>query len=228
MSDFLVFVLIGIGLVAWIAQRRRASLATERARRREEAIRIVQESAPELAGLRNAVAVLRHFVARANAYRPKFTRPSDLSFWQVRFSFPFNVDFPRDCEGSGDGPDPEPWVTTVDNLLVPEAHELRAIYTKSNTAPPEYPQVELPLSDTKIVPDDATKKLLVLLRKLVTFQLSQHWKLQEATNQLQNEFAEQKRKAEEARDLMNIHIDEHLSPIRSVYEEYATHTQGMA
>jgi restriction system protein len=201
-------------------------LATERARRREEAIRIVQESAPELAGLRNAVAVLRHFVARANAYRPKFTPPSDLSFWQVRFSFPFNVDFPRDCEGSGDGPDPEPWVTTVDNLLVPEAHELRAIYTKSNTAPPEYPQVELPLSDTKIVPDDATKKLLVLLRKLVTFQLSQHRKLQEATNQLQNEFAEQKRKAEEARDLMNIHIDEHLSPIRSVYEEYATHTRN--
>ena len=237
MSTLVLIVLIAfvaIGLVAWIidtanqqkveAKRQREQKKLEAKRRTEEAISIVRENAPELATLRNAVTALRDFVAHANAYRPQFTRPSDLSFWQVRFSFPFNVDFPRHCEGSGDGPDPEPWVTTVDNLLVPKAHQLHSIYTKSKTAPPEYPQVELPPSDTKIVPDDASTKLLVILRKLVTFQRSQHWKLQEATNQLQTEFAEQKRKAEEARNLMNIHITEHLAPIRSIYQEYKMHT----
>jgi len=52
----------------------------------------------------------------------------------------------------------------------------------------------------------ANKKFLTRLRKLFTFELSQNWKLQEATNQLQNEFAEQKGKAEEARVSMDNHI----------------------
>src|SRR5207237_9469325 len=105
-----------------------------------------------------------------NAYRPAFTRPSDLSFRQVRFSFPFDVFFPRNCASSIDGPDPEPWATTVGNLLVPRAHELGSIYMKAmNTetfpcsapilsfnppVPPEYPEVELPLPDTNNFPDD--------------------------------------------------------------------------
>jgi hypothetical protein len=274
-----------IGLLSWIFdeakaatvranqqklddKRRRELKQLEDKRRTEEAIRIVSENAPELAALRKAVTVLRDFVARANAYRPTFSRPSDLSFRQAHFLFPFDVFFPhRDCEGTSDGPDPEPWIATIDNLLVSKAHDLRSIYERcveTNTfpchppilsfnpsPPPEYPHVELPLSSV----DDAGTKFLVLLRKLFTFQLSQHRKLQEATKQLQNELVEQKRKAEEARELAVIHIanersayqstqnslmtefnvckrnyeqqsDEQLAPIRSVLQEYTTQTSS--
>jgi restriction system protein len=282
-----VIAFVAIGLVVWIVDA--ANAGAERAKqerleakqqreqkkledkvRTEVAIGFVRDTAPELAALRKAVTVLRDFVADANAYRPKFTGPSDMSFRQVRFSFPFDVFFPRDCEGSGDGPDPEPWATTIGNLLVPKAHELPSIYMKYiepssfkyiNTfprsspilsfdppPPPKYPQVELP--DIKTVAD---RKFLTRLRKLFTFELSQNWKLQEATNQLQNEFAEQKGKAEEARVSMDNHIaceglayreaqnsltkefnsckqnweqqtDEQLAPIRTVYKEYTTRT----
>jgi len=278
----------GIALVGWIidsanqqkleaererveAKRQREQKKLEDKRRTEEAIRIVSKNAPELAALRKAVTILRDFVADANAYRPKFIRPSYMTFREVRFSFPFDDFFPRNSEGFGDGPDPGPWVTTVDNLLVPKAHELRSIYTQcmnTNTfpcsapilsfdppAPPEYPRVESPRPDTKIVTDSAGRKFLTRLRKLFTFELSQGWKLQEAANQLQNEFAEQKRKAEEARDLMDIQLaserlayremqnslttefnvakrnyeqqsDQQLAPIRTAYKEYTTHTSN--
>jgi hypothetical protein len=238
MTTFVLIALIalaGIAFVAWIidtanrqkleADRQREQRKLEAKRRTEEAIRIVQQNAPELAAIRKAVTVLRDFVASANAYRPNF-------------SFPFDVLFPRDCEGSGDGPDPEPWLTTVDNLLVPKAHELHSIYTKcmyffNPPAPPEYPQVELPLSGVKTVEDGAGKKLLVLLRKLFAFQLSRHWKLQEATNQLQSEFGEQNRMAEDAKDSIDfwkknyeLERDQQLAPIMSVRKEYATHTRN--
>jgi restriction system protein len=201
---FLLIALISIGLVVWIASARKLENKRQREQRREKAIRMVRETAPELAALRNAVTVLRDFVARANAYRPKFT-------------------LPRDCESSGDGPDPEPWITTVDNLFVPKAHELRSIYTKSNSAPPEYPRVELSPSEIKIFTTDTLGKFLIGLAKLCTGEAQ---KLKQAANQLQNELAEQKRKAQVARHLMNIHIDEQLAPIRSVYEEYATHARN--
>jgi hypothetical protein len=240
MSSFALFALIAIfsiGLVVWIfeqaetgrrrAEQQRAQKKLEDERRREEAIRIVRETAPELAAPRKAVTDLRNFVARANAFRPKFITPLAL----MSFSR-------RDYEGTSDGPDPEPWLTTVDNLLVPKAHELRLIYTECMIDPqtdlrPEYPRAELPLSDIKIVTDDARRKFLIRLRKLYTRELSQPEKLQQAANQLQNEFAEQRRKAEEARDLMDIHIanerlayDEQLAPIRSVYKEYTSHTRN--
>jgi hypothetical protein len=245
MSTLLLIAVIAIGaiaLVVWIfeqaetgrrrAEQQREQKKLEDKRRREEAIRIVRETAPELAALRKALTVLRDFAAQANAYRPKF-----ITRFHLLMSF-----FPRDYEGTSDGPDPEPWLTTVDNLLVPKAtqlslaDELRSIYTKCLSSfepppPPEYPRVELPLSDIKIVTDDARRKFLIRLRKLYTRELSQAEKLQQAANQLQNEFVEQKRKAEEARDLMDIHIanerlayDEQLAPIRSVYKEYTAHT----
>src|SRR5262249_42525360 len=183
-----VIAIVGLWIVASIfeaaesgrrrSEQERKQKKLEYKRQSEEAIRIVREGAPELAALRNAVTVLRDFAAHANAYRPKFI-------------------FPRDCERSGDGPDPEPWVTTVDNLLVPKVHELRSIYTKSNAAPPEYPRVELSLSDVKVVTADTQKKFLIWLRKLWTGEAQ---KLEQASNQLQSELAEQKRKAEEARD----------------------------
>jgi hypothetical protein len=195
---------VGVGLVVWIVW-----IFGRAKRQRDEAIRIIRESTPELAALREAITVLRHFVADAYGYRPKFT-------------------FPRDCEGSGDGPDPEPWITTVDNLVVPKAsYELSSIYNKSNSAPPEYPRVELSPSDIKIVTADALGKSLIGVWR------GEAQKLKQAANQLQNELAEQKRelaeekrRAEEARDLMNIHIDWQLAPIRSVYKEYTTHTKN--
>ena len=147
MWDFALFALIAIfsiGLVIWVGRELRSAFTTwarrraeEDKRRREEAIRIARESAPELAALRKAVTTLDIFVSRANAYRPKFiTLRSLISF------------FPRDCEGTSDGPDPEQWVTTVGNLLAPKAHELGSIYEKllyfDPPPPPEYPRVELP------------------------------------------------------------------------------------
>jgi hypothetical protein len=193
-SDVGLFVIIAffsIGLVLRVvgAVRHWAKLrAEENKRRREEAIRIVRENAPELAALRKAVTDLRDFVAHANAYRPTFIT-------RVRWLMSF---FRRDYEATSDGPDPEPWVTMVDNLLVPKAYELQSIYTKCLSfdppPPPEYPRAELPLSDIKIVAEGGRRRL----RKLYTRELCQ-----QATNQLQNEFAEQKRKAEEARDLID-------------------------
>ena len=142
----MVFGAVALWLVLWIVdaareEPRRVAWTAEQAkqqreqkklevRRKEEAIGFVRENAPELAALRKAVIALRDFVADANAYRPKFIRPSYMAFREVRFSFPFDDFFPRNSEGSSDGPDPEPWVTTVDNLLVPKAHELRSIYTQ--------------------------------------------------------------------------------------------------
>jgi hypothetical protein len=176
MSSLLQFALISILGLAVLINRSIAKKLKD-----QGAIRIVRENAPELAVLRRAVIVLRDFVADANAYLPDASR---------RF---FDVVFPRgDCEGSGDGPDPEPWVTTVDNLLVPKAHELRAIYTTSNNFPA---RVELSPSDVKVVTADTPGKFLIWLLKLCTGEAQQ---LKKAANQLQNELAEQKRKAEEA------------------------------
>jgi Restriction endonuclease len=237
MSSLLLIVVIAIGAIGLVGfasaaerERRRAEQQREQRKledkqRTEEAIRIVRETAPELAAHRKAIDVLRDFVAHANAFRPKFITPLAL----MSFS-------PRDYEGTSDGPDPEPWLTTVDNLLVPKARELRWIYTSCMTGPqtalrPEYPRVELPLSDIKIVTDDARKKFLTRLRKLYTRKLSRAEKLKQAANQLQTELAKQRRKAEEARDLMDVHIanerlayDEQLAPIRNVYKEYTAHT----
>src|SRR6516162_5339450 len=105
MSTLVLIVVIGIGLVIWIfdslasaakSERRRVAWTAEQAkqqreqkkledkRRREEAIGIVRENAPELAALRKAVTDLRDFVAHANAYWRKFARPPDMSFRQVR------------------------------------------------------------------------------------------------------------------------------------------------
>jgi hypothetical protein len=278
MSSLLLIVVIAIGAIGLVGfasaaerERRRADLEREQKKledkqRREEAIRIVRESAPELAALRKAVTDLRDFVVHANAFRPKFIRPSYMTFREVRFSFPFDDFFLRDCEGSSDGPDPEPWVTTVDDLLIPKAHELRSIYTQcmnTNTfpcsppifsfdppAPTEYPQVELPPSDTKI---EADRGFVKRLQKLFTFSRARN--IKEAANQLQNEFAEQKRKAEEAKDLMDLQLaserlayqqtqnslttefnvakrnyeqqsDQQLAPIRTVYKEYTAHTRN--
>ena len=141
--------------------------------------------------------------------------------------------FPRDYGGSGDGPDPEPWDATVGNLLVPKAHDVYSIYTECLSfkvpPPPEYPRAELPRSGIKIVADGAPRGL----RKLYTRELSRAEKIQQAANQLQNEFAEQKRKAEEARDLMDIHIakqklayDKQLAPITNVHKEYSARTRN--
>jgi Restriction endonuclease len=219
---FAIIAIFSIGLVLRVVgelRTRARRRAEEDKRRREEAIRIVRETAPELAAFRKAVTDLRNFVARANAFRPKFiTR----FHWLMSF-------FLRDYAASGDGPDPEPWDTTVGNLLVPKAHDVYSIYTECLSfkvpPPPEYPRAELPRSDIKIVADGARRRL----RKLSTRELS----LQEATNQLQNEFAEQKKKAEEARDLIDIHIakerlayDEQLAPITSVHKEYSAHTSN--
>jgi Restriction endonuclease len=230
--------LAGIAFVAWIidtahrqkleADRQREQKKLEAKRRTEEAIRIVQENAPELAALRKAVTDLRDFVAQANAYRPSFI---------TRFLHSLMSFFSRNYENTSDGPDPEPWVTTVDNLLVPKANELRLIYTRCLSfeppPPPECPRVELPLSDIKIVTDDARRKFLIRLRKLYTRKLSRAEKLQQAAKQLQNELAGQRRKAEEARDLIDVHIanerlayDEKLAPIASVYKEYTAHTRN--
>src|SRR5262249_19019298 len=237
--------------------------------RTEEAIKIVGERAPELAAVRQAITVLRDYAASANAYRPKFiTHASDISFREVRFSFPLDVIFPRNWECSDDGPDPEPWVTTIDNLFVPVPYSLRQVYEKSlqphtfpcsaptlsfdPTPPPQYPRVELPPSEIKF---DSGKKFRERLRNLFTLELSQGWKLKHAENQLQNELAEQQRKAEEAKDLMEIQVasealacrdmqnslmtefnfrksnyekerQEQLAPIRSIYDEYSTHTRS--
>src|SRR4051812_4242949 len=101
MASLSLIALIGIGAIGLVvaifnslasavkAERQRAALAAEHAkqkkledrRRTEQAIKIVGEKAPELAALRQAVTVLRDYVASANAYRPKFiTHPSDISF----------------------------------------------------------------------------------------------------------------------------------------------------
>jgi restriction system protein len=217
---FSIWLVLGVvGAVRHWARLR----AEENKRRREKAISIVRETAPELAAFRKAITDLRDFVLHANAYRPKFiTR----FHWLMSF-------FPRDYAGSGDGPDPEPWDTTVGNLRVPKAHDVYSIYTECLSfkvpPPPEYPLAELPRSDIKIVADGARRRL----RKLYTRELSQAEKLQQAANQLQNEFVEQKRNADEARDLIDIHIakeklayDEQLAPMTSVYKGYSAHTSN--
>ena len=116
--------------------------------------------------------------------------------------------------------------------------------------PPEYLQVELPLSDTKI---EADRGFVKRLQKLFTFSRARN--LKEAANQLKNELAELRRKAEEAKDLIDIQLaserstyretqnslttefnvakrnyeqqsDEQLAPIRTVYKEYTAHTRN--
>src|SRR5262249_45827424 len=116
--------------------------------------------------------------------------------------------------------------------------------------PPEYLQVELPLSDTKI---EADRGFVKRLQKLFTFSRARN--LKEAANQLKNELAELRRKAEEAKDLIDIQLaserstyretqnslttefnvakrnyeqqsDQQLAPIRTAYKEYTTHTSN--
>jgi len=107
-----VIAFVTIGLVVWIvdaansaaeraeqerleAKQQREQKKLEDKRRKEEAIRIVSESAPELAALRKAITVLRDFVADANAYRPKFI---------TRFLHSLMSFFPRNYEGTSDWP----------------------------------------------------------------------------------------------------------------------------
>jgi restriction system protein len=285
LSVIALIVIGGIWFVVWIidaANRQRLEAKRERLefkrqreqdkledrRRTEEAIRIVGEKAPELAALREALSVLRNYVATANAYRPEFiTRHSDLSFRQVHFSFPLDAIFPRNWECTDNGPDPEPWVTTIDNLFVPVRYGLNPIYDKcrqppnfpcnaplvsfDRPPPPQHPKIELPRSEIKI--DGAKKNFRERLRTLFKLELSQDWKLKLAADQLQNELAEQRREAEQAKDLMDTYIanaelayretqksltaefnvckrnyeresEEQLAPIRGIYKDYSAHT----
>jgi hypothetical protein len=99
--------------------RRRAALASQRAnqkksesqQKREEVARRTEVEqlsqfrrehpaqivgVPDLARLSDAITALKNFVAKADAYRPKFTLPYDTKVREVRFSFPFEFFFHRD------------------------------------------------------------------------------------------------------------------------------------
>jgi restriction system protein len=160
---------------------------------------------------------------------------------------------------------------TIDSLLIPKAHELRTIYERcietndfpcsapilsfDPPPPPQYPRLALSASDIEST-EDARKNLLVRrLGEVLTLKLSQAWKLEEAAIELRSELARLKRQAEEARDLMDIHIanerlacrekqkylsaefnscktlyerlsEQAWSPIRSVLQNYAMRTTG--
>jgi hypothetical protein len=77
----------------------------------------------------------------------------------------------------------------------------RGCQPKSAPRPPDYPQVELPQSEIKSGGD---KKVFELVRALFGLEPSQGWKLKQAADQLQNELAKQQRRAEEARDLVDM------------------------
>jgi hypothetical protein len=161
---------IGEGLrSAFNSAMRRAALASQRAdqkrlenkQKREEVVRRTEEGqisqfrhqhpaqivgVPDLAALNGAVTALNDFVAKAEAYRrQKFTPSFDTKFRSVTFSFPFEFFFPRDCEGSSDGPDPDPWETTLDSLVVPRGRDLRSVYKSviSMQDFPSHPQSHL-------------------------------------------------------------------------------------
>src|SRR5262249_10938606 len=122
---------------------------------------------PDLPALKNAVTRLNDFVAAADAYRPEFKLSfSDIQFRDVHFSLPSEFFFPRDCEGSRDGPDPQRWETTLDSLVTPRAGDLRSIYSSViaanafpseapiptfDASPPRFPQIDLPRWEIKIV-----------------------------------------------------------------------------
>jgi hypothetical protein len=257
-------------------RQRRAVLANQRKledqRQREEAKRRAEEEqisqfrrqhpaqivgVPDLAALNNAVTVLNEFVAKADAYRRKFGPSFDTKFRAVQFSFPFEFFFPRNCQGSSDGPDPDQWAITLDSLVVPKGRDLRSIYQSVISmedfpcapptaavfnlgAPPEYPRINLPHWDIKIVTAGGEIDFRVdTLRKAYATEIAQAEKLR----QMADDFEEVRRRAEEAKDLMDNQIakerlaynsckqsweqqyDQQLGPIRSIYKEHKMHTK---
>ena len=280
-------------------RRQRAVLAAKRAiqkqledqRKREDALRTARENKrreeeeqisqfrrqhpakiiglPDFDAVKTAIALLDDFEVDANAYRPTFTLPSDMKFRDVYFSFPFEFFFPRDC-GSSDGPDPEPWTTTVDSLVVPRGRDLRSIYssvismeafpckapvlTFDQLETPRFPQIDLPRWNIKIVTADTGGEIdfrVGMLRKMYATEIAQAKNLRRTANQL----LELQKRAEEAKDLMDIHIarerlafqeaqnslmiefnsykrtyeqqyETQLAPIKSICEDYNAHTKA--
>jgi restriction system protein len=222
----------------------------------------------DLGALTNAVTVLNKFVVEADAYRPLFNRPYKI-FREVELSFPFERFFARNCQFSGDGPDPYPWTTTLESLVVLPAEDLRSFYelviskeafpyneptvtTFDPPPPPEYAHVEVPRLSPKIVSADTGREIdfrVHRLRNVYAAEIAQVEKLKGLANQAD----ELKKKAEEAKNLMNIHItneqlayretwnslttefnsckqswekqyEEQLGPFKSNYKEYTAHT----
>jgi Restriction endonuclease len=264
MTEILVGI-VNLASADW--RQRRAALANQKKLekfRRQHPAQIV--GVPDLAALSNTVTVLKGFVANADAYRrQKFTPSFDTKFRAVCFSFPFESFFPRDCEDSGDGPHPEPWAATLDSLVVPRGRDLRSIYKGVISmqdfpctapglgfdpgAPPEYPPISLPPWDIKIVAADTGGEInfrVDMLQKVYATEIAQA----ENLRRMADDFKELRRRAEEAKHLMDTHIanerlayrealtkefnsckqnweqqyDEQLGPIRSIHQEYKVHT----
>jgi hypothetical protein len=236
-------------ITAW--RRRRAALANQKKleherlkeekrledkRQREEAARLAEQEqiaqfrgehpaqivgVPNLATVSTGVTVLKDFVAKADAYRPKFNSSYDTKFRTVYFSFPFEFFFPRDCEGSSNGPAPEPWTITLDSLVGPRGRDLGSVYKSvismqsfpcvaptivfDPVTPPKYPEVSRPRWDIKIVTADTGGEVdfrVEMLRKIYATEIAQAEKLR----QMASDIEELRKRAEEAKDLMDIHI----------------------
>jgi restriction system protein len=117
---------------AWNAFKR--EIAEWRTKRNEEKIDRYRQhhptqilGVPDIKGLRRIDRLLSTYISTANAYRPKFIAP-DPRFRSITFSYPFDVLFPRSGTTAEDGPEPNAWEVTLDDLAINPGNELASIY----------------------------------------------------------------------------------------------------
>jgi hypothetical protein len=84
---------------------------------------------PDIELLRSTANQLDVFIEAANRHRPQFALRYDDRFRVTQFSYPFDFFFPR-TNPNDDGPEPEPWHSTLESLALQGAfRELRTIYS---------------------------------------------------------------------------------------------------
>jgi hypothetical protein len=173
---------------------------------------------PDPEAVKSTVDDFEFFTAAANACRPTFSRTDDPKRWPVAISCPFSL--ARECQGSEDGPDPEPWTITLESLKIDRGQDLRAIYQavlsaemfphslpelKYEPSTPDFPRRELPKWEMRIVFADGGGEIdfrVPELRKTYAKELVQVAKFKEMGQQFRDLIGN----AEEAKELMDIHI----------------------
>jgi hypothetical protein len=138
---------------------------------------------------------------------------------------PLEFFFPRQ-NSDDDGPDPEPWHTTLDTLAIQPGRTLQQIYGDLRVAEPplELPKMQLPSWSIKIIEKETGGEVDIRspdLAKAYAPEIEQARTLQYEANTSQTLI---KRKWEEAK-YFEQRATRDLGPVRSIYKAYLSETK---
>jgi DNA invertase Pin-like site-specific DNA recombinase len=156
-------------------EKKQAAIEKERRQienfRKSYPVQVIGAPNPDL--LKKISDQLDQFIKTVKSHRPQI-QPYSERFRLVTFSYPFDVFFPRE-NATNNGPDPEKWQTTLDDLTIKAGRPLRPIYDGLASACefpvkqpvvvfvhnplPQLPKMQLPSWSIKIIEKETGREI---------------------------------------------------------------------